>query len=294
MSEGAAYRRAQVLVHDLLSCGTNDEFHYKYNPDLPPGTALPAAVARPREWLIDSGSAFNILGARGLEHNERCNVRPCEDDVVMSTANGPACAKGTLDVTIGGPFEDFEGPLRLSPIVMDESPHVLSLGRLIRKHGCSFEWSTGVGAVLRTRDGTKVKLEVKDDVPVMTEYPWWEEDTRANDAARAECGMRKSYPDDEEESEEDDPSDEGSDDEEESEEDDPSDEERSPRPISSRISAAAAAAAARRAAEQERPDLYFLDFDNVYCPRWVSNREKTCWADMTIEEQGIDPFPEQR
>ena len=68
--------------------------------------------------------------------------------------------------------------------------------------------------------------------------------------------------------------------------------------MSSRISAAAAAAAARRAAEQERPDLYFLDFDNVYCPRWVSNREKTCWADMMIEEQGIAPFagydPEQR
>ena len=130
--------------------------------------------------------------------------------------------------------------------------------------------------------------------------------------------MRKSYPDDEEESEEDDPSDEGSDDEEESEEDDPSDEgsddeeeseeddpsdeELSPRPMTAewirRIRAGQdphgeaewkptipALAAKKSAAQRAREEETNRFFDNVYCPRWISNKEKTCWADMIEEEQ---------
>ena len=88
-AEGAACRRAKRLAHDLLSRGIDDAFHCEYDPEPPPGTALPAAVARPREWLIDSGSCFDIVGRRDLDHSERCSVRPSEDTSFWPLPTGP-------------------------------------------------------------------------------------------------------------------------------------------------------------------------------------------------------------
>ena len=40
------------------------------------------------------------------------------------------------------------------------------------------------------------------------------------------------------------------------------------------------------AAERERVAGVYSLFDNAWCPRWVSNQERTCWAGLIDE----DPF----
>ena len=45
---------------------------------------------------------------------------------------------------------------------------MLSMGKMVRKKGCTFNWSPEDGAVLHFPDGRKVQLQVKDDLPMMT------------------------------------------------------------------------------------------------------------------------------
>ena len=121
-----------------------------------------ALVSRPREWLVDSGSCFHILGANDLSHHERSRTKDTGHETLLSTANGPTATRSALDVALD------EGKSDIKPIVLPDSPPVLSMGQMIRKNGCKFYWDEEQGASLTLRDGRVVHLEVKDDVPVMS------------------------------------------------------------------------------------------------------------------------------
>ena len=93
-----------------------------------------ALVSRPREWLIDSGSRFDILGVSDLDHRERSRMKVSDEDVILATADRPTVARNKVALNLGPPFGDY----RVDPIVLKDSPPALSMGRMVHEHGCTF------------------------------------------------------------------------------------------------------------------------------------------------------------
>ena len=121
-----------------------------------------ALASRRREWLVYSGSCFHILGANDFNHHERSRTKDTGNEALLSTANVPTATRAALDISLA------EVEIDIEPIVLPDSPPVLSMGRLIRRFGCKFYWCEEQGASLTLRDGRVVQLEAKDDVPVMS------------------------------------------------------------------------------------------------------------------------------
>ena len=123
-----------------------------------------ALVSRPREWLIDSGSCFDIPGDSDLDHRDRSRTQVSDEGVILATANGPTVARNKVALNLGPPFGDY----RVDPIVLKDSPPVLSMGRMVTEHGCTFHWGPDHGASLAMPDGRVIGLDVRDNVPVMS------------------------------------------------------------------------------------------------------------------------------
>jgi len=110
-----------------------------------------------RVWLIDSGCAFDLLSSKNIPDYESGKLRNRGVAPVLRTANGLARPKGTAKVRIGSLDEVCE------PLIMADSPDVLSMGRRCVKMGYSFHWPAGsLKPYLIRPDGVKVELIVRD------------------------------------------------------------------------------------------------------------------------------------
>ena len=78
--------------------------------------------------------------------------------VRMATANGPATATDVVDIDVPG----LEAHARV--LLLKGCPAVLSLGRLVEDHKCSFLWNSD-GAVLIDSSGNRHECVVRNYVP---------------------------------------------------------------------------------------------------------------------------------
>ena len=90
-------------------------------------------------------------------------VRDAATPTVLATANGPTTASRTVDLSLGDPMLDH----RIEPLLLPDSPAVLSMGRLVNEFGARFVWDPGENPYLHLPDGRVMGLEVEDNVPVM-------------------------------------------------------------------------------------------------------------------------------
>ena len=96
--------------------------------------------------------------------------------VRMATANGPATATDVVDVEVPG----LDAHARV--LLLKGCPAVLSLGRLVEEHKCSFVWNDD-GAVLIDHAGHRHECVVRNYVPFLGQdyaFP-------APDAERRRC-----------------------------------------------------------------------------------------------------------
>ena len=63
-------------------------------------------------------------------------VRDAATPTVLATANGPTTASRTVDLSLGDPMLDH----RIEPLLLPDSPAVLSMGRLVNEFGARFVW----------------------------------------------------------------------------------------------------------------------------------------------------------
>ena len=80
--------------------------------------------------------------------------------VKMATANGPTTATDVVDVEVPG----LDAHARV--LLLKGCPAVLSLGRLIEEHKCSFSWDEN-GAILFDHLGRKHECLVRNYVPFL-------------------------------------------------------------------------------------------------------------------------------
>ena len=110
-----------------------------------------------RSWILDSGSAFDIV-SRGVLANSESSSITSGPRRTLQTANGD------LDASDEARVEVHQLGHVTDAVVLEESPCVLSLGKLIEA-GHAFHWPKGSDPYLILPDGTHESLDVVDGVP---------------------------------------------------------------------------------------------------------------------------------
>ena len=59
----------------------------------------------------------------------------------------------------------------IQPMLLANTPPVLSTGKRVIQEGWSFEWRQASGPVLTKPDGTIIRMSVKNFVPIIVEDP---------------------------------------------------------------------------------------------------------------------------
>ncbi|OLP94911.1 hypothetical protein AK812_SmicGene23039 [Symbiodinium microadriaticum] len=108
------------------------------------------------------GSAQDLIAERELGQ-----ATPFESasPISMMTANGPNSANQQCDVSV-----DSIG-VKVAPYVLPETPSVLSIGQRCMDEGFDFVWRANSRPYLRSSEGKKVFMDVKDNVPYLKAWP---------------------------------------------------------------------------------------------------------------------------
>ena len=90
-----------------------------------------------RTFVVDSGASMYMLSKRDFSPAEMDTLRRSRTRTVVLTANWEVQTNEEAQVFV----HDLD--LFLTVQVLDDTPAVLSLGKLCSEHGCSYEWVSG-------------------------------------------------------------------------------------------------------------------------------------------------------
>jgi len=119
----------------------------------------------PTEWLMDTGSSVDLVGVHEIPDDFLQDFAlDVPTPVNLSTANGKLAADKYIELQVG-PLQS-----RVNTLLLKNTPPVLSVGRRIEE-GYSFIWRAGHKPYLKTPDGERIELEVRDYVPYLPDGP---------------------------------------------------------------------------------------------------------------------------
>ena len=98
---------------------------------------------REREFSVDSGASMHMVSKKDLNRAELETVRISKSPTMVMTANGEVLAKEEATVYVR------ELDLFVTVMLLDNTPTVLSLGRLCEDHGYTHHWISGQARVAR-------------------------------------------------------------------------------------------------------------------------------------------------
>ena len=104
------------------------------------GWCLPAPSAtepEEREFDVDSGASMHMLSRKDLKTAEVETVRVSQSPTTVVTANGEMQINDEATVYVN------ELDIFLKAKLHEDTPAVLSLGKLCEDHGYSYEWTSG-------------------------------------------------------------------------------------------------------------------------------------------------------
>ena len=88
-------------------------------------------------FVVDSGGSMHMLSKKDLSSDEMDTLRRSRNPTTVVTANGEEQTNEEAQVYL----HDLDLFVTVQPL--DETPAVLSLGKLCSEHGCSYEWKNG-------------------------------------------------------------------------------------------------------------------------------------------------------
>ena len=89
-----------------------------------------------RLFVVDSGASMHMLSRRDLSSDEMDTLRRSRNPTTEVTANGEVQTNEEGQVYV----HDLD--VFVTVQLLEETPAVLSLGKLCSEHGCSYEWKT--------------------------------------------------------------------------------------------------------------------------------------------------------
>eukprot|EP00971_Amphidinium_carterae_P092319 1827943-Amphidinium_carterae.1 len=119
-----------------------------------------AAVAR--RWLIDTGSAYDLVSTKdAIEDPKKRLQKP----LLMQTASGVMEANKRATEKVN--------TLRstITPLLLDSTPDVLSVGRRCMTEGYSFHWDSGAYPYFIDKKGRRISMTVDRYIPYLDDAP---------------------------------------------------------------------------------------------------------------------------
>ena len=89
----------------------------------------------PDLWIMDTGCGFDLIAKKGLSTFAMKKFRKAASSIPLQAAGGSVNAKMILPLHSSALNRDVE------PLVLDQTPSVLSVGRRCMEEGFSFWWS---------------------------------------------------------------------------------------------------------------------------------------------------------
>ena len=123
---------------------------------------LPASTLKPeeREFVVDSGASTISISKKDLSEAEKDTLTKSCSPTIVITVNGEVQTHEEAIVYVK------ELGIFLTMKVLDNTPAVLSLGKLCDENGYSYEWINGQKPHL-TKDGIRIICNTENFVPIV-------------------------------------------------------------------------------------------------------------------------------
>ena len=158
--ERCAREAAWKLAKNILKMKEKDKtafFSPSENRCLPaPSTLKPEE----REFVVDSGASMHMISKKDLNSAELETVTTSRSPTTVTTANGEVQTNEEAKVYVR------ELDIFLTMKVLEDTPAVLSLGKLCDEHGHSYEWINGQKPHL-INNGIRTQCNTETFVPIV-------------------------------------------------------------------------------------------------------------------------------
>ena len=123
---------------------------------------LPASTLKPeeREFVVDSGASMHMISKKDLNSAELETVTTSRSPTTVITGNGEVQTHEEAIVYV------IELDIFLTMKVLENTPAVLSFGKLCDENGCSYEWINGQKPHL-IKDGMRKPCNTENFVPIV-------------------------------------------------------------------------------------------------------------------------------
>ena len=123
---------------------------------------LPASTLKPeeREFVVDSGASMHMFSKKDLSDAEMDTLTKSCSPTIVITANGEVQTHEEATVYV----KELEKFLTMK--VLDNTPAVLSLGKLCDENGFSYEWINGQKPHL-IKNGIRIPCNTENFVPIV-------------------------------------------------------------------------------------------------------------------------------
>ena len=123
---------------------------------------LPASILKPeeRKFVVDSGASMHMISKKDLSNAEMDTLTKSCSPTIVITANGEVQTHEEAIVYVK------ELDIFLTMKVLENTPAVLSLGKLCDEHGYSYEWISGQKPHL-IKNGIRIICNTENFVPIV-------------------------------------------------------------------------------------------------------------------------------
>ena len=123
---------------------------------------LPASTLKPeeREFVVDSGASMHMISKKDLSDAEMDTLTKSCSPTIVIIANGEVQTREEATVYVK------ELDIFLTMKVLEDTPAVLSLGKLCGENGYSYEWISGQKPHL-IKDGIRIICNTGNFVPIV-------------------------------------------------------------------------------------------------------------------------------
>ena len=128
----------------------------------PENRCLPASTLKPeeREFVVDSAASMHMISKKDLGDAEMDSLTKSCSSTIVITANGEVQTHEEATVYVK------ELDIFLTMKVLENTPAVLSLGKLCDENGYSYEWINGQKPHL-IEDGIRIICNTENFVPIV-------------------------------------------------------------------------------------------------------------------------------
>ena len=113
-----------------------------------------------REFVVDSGASMHMISKKDLSDAEMDTLTKSCSPTIVITANGEVQTHQEATVCVK------ELDIFLTVKVFENTPAVLSLGKLCDEHGYSYEWINGQKQLL-IENGIRIQCNTENFVPIV-------------------------------------------------------------------------------------------------------------------------------